>query len=234
MITLRKAADRFHSEIGWLDSWHTFSFSDHYDPRHMGFRSLRVINDDRVEAGQGFGTHGHRDMEIVTYVLAGRLAHKDSMGTGAFILPGEVQRMTAGTGVQHSEVNPSPNEPVHLLQIWLLPEKNGLKPSYEQKAFPAEERRGGLRLVGSHDGRNGSVTIHQDVDLHATLLPKGAKAELPLRPGRHAWVHVARGDVELNGTKLQAGDGAALSEEAAVGLVGAGEGEAEVLVFDLA
>ena len=232
MIAIRTAADRFHTDAGWLDSHHTFSFGDHYDPAFMGFRALRVINDDTVAAGQGFGTHGHRDMEILSYVLSGALAHKDSLGTGAVIKPGELQRMTAGTGVRHSEFNASPSEPVHFLQIWIVPEKAGLEPGYEQKAFPPADLRGKLRLVAARAGGPGVVTIHQDAAVYAGLLTKGERASLTLQAGRHAWVHVARGQVELNGRKLSAGDGAALSDEPGVQLEGLGD--AEVLVFDLA
>ena len=232
MIAIRPSEARGHAHHGWLDTRHTFSFADYHDPAHMGFRALRVINEDRVTPGQGFGTHGHRDMEILSYVLSGRLAHRDSLGTGSVILPGEVQRMTAGTGVRHSEENPSPTEPVHFLQIWVLPERPGLAPGYEQRAFPEAERRGKLRLVASPDGRDGSVTVHQDVRVHAGLLASGDAAELALAPGRHAWVQVARGRVRVNGVPLAAGDGAALSEEGAVRVEGVED--AEVLAFDLA
>jgi redox-sensitive bicupin YhaK (pirin superfamily) len=232
MITLRKADDRFHTEIGWLDSRHTFSFGDHYDPQHMGFRTLRVINEDRVAPAQGFGTHGHRDMEILSYVLEGELGHRDSMGTGSTIRPGELQRMTAGTGVLHSEMNPSRDRPVHFLQIWLLPERKGIAPGYEQKAFAEGERRGKLRLVASRDGRDGSLTVHQDADVYASLLAAGERASLPLRQGRGAWVQLARGEATVNGQLLRAGDGAALEGEAAVDL--AATKDAELVVFDLA
>ena len=232
MIDVLVAGDRFHTDIGWLDSRHTFSFGEHYDPDRAGFRALRVINDDHVAPGKGFGTHGHRDMEIISYVLEGELSHKDSMGTGSVIRPGEVQRMSAGTGVLHSEENPSRERPVHFLQIWIIPEKPGIKPSYEQKAFPASERRGKLRLVASRDGREGSVTIHQDAAVYAGLLEKGERVTYEPRPGRHAWVHVARGEVELNGKKLGEGDGAAVSDEKRLDL--AAPGSAEVLLFDLA
>ncbi len=232
MITIRPASERGHANHGWLDSHHTFSFADYHDERHMGFRSLRVINDDRVAAGQGFGTHSHRDMEIVSYVLEGGLSHKDSMGTGSIIRPGDVQRMSAGTGVAHSEFNASKSELVHFLQIWLLPAKRGIKPGYEQKTFSAEEKQSRLRIVASPDGRDGSVTIHTDVLLYAGLFEEGESAELPIAKGRHAWVHVARGKVRVNGRDLGAGDGAALSDEAAVRIEGVAGGE--VLVFDLA
>jgi redox-sensitive bicupin YhaK (pirin superfamily) len=232
MITIRPAAARGHADHGWLDSHHSFSFADYHDPKHMGFRSLRVINEDRVEAAQGFGTHPHRDMEIITYVLEGSLQHRDSMGTGSVIRPGDVQRMSAGTGVTHSEYNASKSDVVHLLQIWLLPAERGIAPSYEQKTFGPEEKRGRLRVVASSDGRDGSVTIHGDAVLHAGLFRTGEAAELPLAAGRHAWVQVARGKVRVNGRELEAGDGAALSEEASVRVEGIDDGE--VLVFDLA
>jgi hypothetical protein len=229
MITLRKSDDRFHTQIGWLDSRHTFSFADHYDPRQMGFRSLRVINDDVVQPANGFGTHAHRDMEIVTVVLDGVLQHRDSTGGGGPIRPGEVQRMTAGTGVQHSEINPSSDRPVHLLQIWILPERTGIEPSYEQKSFPLEGRKNRLQLLASRDARDGSVLIHQDAALYGGVLEKGNVA-FELRPGRHAWVQVAKGEIKLNGETLVAGDGAAVSDEKRLQL----EGDGEVLLFDLA
>jgi hypothetical protein len=232
MITLRRASDRGHRNHGWLDTFHTFSFNDYHDPAFMGFRSLRVINEDRVAPGEGFGTHPHRDMEIVTYVLAGALAHRDSLGTGSTILPGEVQRMSAGTGVTHSEFNGDKERPVHFLQIWLLPERKGIPPSYEQKAFSESEKTGRLRLVASRDGREGSVRIHQDADLYATVLGKDESVPVSLGPGRHAWVQVARGSMTLNGETLEAGDGASVSEEERLTLTGAEP--AEVLVFDLA
>jgi len=229
MITIRKGEDRGHFDHGWLDTYHTFSFADYHDPAHMGFRALRVINDDRVEAGRGFGTHGHRDMEIITYVLEGELSHQDSMGNGSVIRPGEVQRMSAGTGVMHSEKNAS-DELVHLLQIWILPERHGITPSYEQKVFPPAERDGRLRLVASRDGRDGSVTIHQDADLYTTTLRDNATVTQDLRPGRYGWVQVARGTVTVNGKPLDAGDGAAIEAEPRVTIAGDGE----VLLFDLA
>ncbi|GEJ56730.1 pirin family protein [Anaeromyxobacter diazotrophicus] len=234
MITVRRADERGHAEHGWLDSRHTFSFADYHDPAHMGFSDLRVINEDRVEPGQGFGTHGHRDMEIISYVLEGELSHRDSMGTGSVIRPGEVQRMSAGTGVRHSEQNPSRERPVHFLQIWILPDRAGHTPSYEQKAFPEAERRGRLRLVASPDGAEGSLTIHQDARMYAGLLAEGEQARLPLAEGRQAWVQLARGELSVNGQALRAGDGAALTGEAAVELAGRGAAPAEVLVFDLA
>jgi quercetin 2,3-dioxygenase len=232
MLTLRSATARGLADHGWLVSRHSFSFADYYDPAHMGFRALRVINEDRVAPARGFGTHGHRDMEILSYVLEGELGHKDSIGTGSVIKPGDVQRMSAGTGVRHSEMNPSPDEPVHFLQIWLVPSKNGIAPSYEQKAFPDAEKRGRLRLVASPDGQDGSVTIHTDARLYAGLFDTGESAELELAPGRHAWVQVARGEIEVNGQQLVEGDGAALSKETPVSLRGVSSGE--VLIFDLA
>jgi quercetin 2,3-dioxygenase len=232
MITLRKADARFHTRIGWLDSWHTFSFSDHYDPNFMGFRALRVINEDRVTPGAGFPTHPHKDMEIISYVLSGKLAHKDSMGNGSIIAPGDVQRMSAGSGVLHSEHNPSEKEGTHFLQIWILPERRGIAPGYEQKAFSTAERQNRLRLVATPDGREGSITVHQDVELRAGLLGKGQRLEHSMAAGRHAWVQVARGAVRLNGQGLGAGDGAAVSGERQLELVG--DEDAEVLVFDLA
>lgn len=228
MITIRKASERGHFDHGWLDTYHTFSFADYHDPRFMGFRALRVINDDRVEPGRGFGKHGHRDMEIVTLVLDGALGHHDSMGNGSTIRPGEVQRMSAGTGVLHSEVNPSDAEPVHLLQIWILPERNGITPSYEQTKFEDAERTNTLRVVASPDARDGSVKIHQDVSLYSTILTNGSVTHT-FAPKRYGWLHVAKGEVELNGQKLAGGDGAAISEETSVTIAGTGE----VLLFDL-
>jgi quercetin 2,3-dioxygenase len=232
MIRVRKASERGHFDHGWLDTYHTFSFSRYYDPRQMGFRALRVINEDRVRPGRGFGTHPHQDMEIVTLVLSGALAHRDSLGTGSTIRPGELQRMTAGTGITHSEFNPSETEPVHLYQIWLQPEREGLEPSYEQKAFPEEQRRGRLRLVASRDGRDGSLTIHQDADLSLATLEAGEQVAHELAPGRHAWLQVLRGTVALNGNPLEAGDGAAVSEVTA--LTVRAEQASEILLFDLA
>ena len=232
MITVRSASERGHSDFGWLDSHHTFSFGEYYDPRSMGYRKLRVINDDRVAGGRGFGTHPHRDMEILSYVLEGALEHKDSMGTGSVIKPGDVQRMTAGTGVLHSEKNGSAHEKVHFLQIWIEPEKPGLKPGYEQKTFPLEARRGALTLVASRDGRQGSITIHQDVSLYAGRFASADEAKLTLPPGRHAWVQVARGTVTINGKALGEGDGAAIEGETSLQLIATSA--AEVLVFDLA
>jgi len=239
MITVRPAAERGHADHGWLDSHHTFSFADYYDPRHMGFRGLRVINEDRVEAAKGFPTHAHRDMEIVSYVLAGALEHKDSMGTGSVIRPGDVQRMSAGTGVRHSEYNASKTDLVHFLQIWILPAKTNTPPGYEQKTFARDEKRGRLRLVASSDGRDGSVTIHADATIHAGLFTQGESADLPIAKGRGAWVHVARGRVRVNGKDLTAGDALALEDEPSVRIEGTAtsidaQGEGEVLVFDLA
>ena len=232
MIQVRSASDRGRTEWGWLDSRHTFSFGEYYDPSHEGFRSLRVINDDRVEPGAGFGTHGHRDMEILSYVLEGALAHKDSSGGGGVIRPGEIQFMRAGTGVTHSEYNHSKTDPVHFLQIWVVPDKRGLKPAYGQRSFDRDQARRGLVLLASRDGRDGSLQVQQDVDLWVTLLEAGDERKLALRPNRHAWVHVARGSASVNGKALGEGDGAALSGEPAVSL--AGQGPGEVLVFDLA
>jgi redox-sensitive bicupin YhaK (pirin superfamily) len=232
MLTIRPASERGHAEHGWLDSHHSFSFADYYDPAHMGFRALRVINEDRVAPAKGFGTHPHRDMEIISYVLDGGLAHKDSLGTGSVIKPGDVQRMSAGTGVSHSEFNASPSDPVHFLQIWLVPSQRGIKPSYEQKNFTEADKRGRLRVVASPDAREGSVTIHSDAVLYSGLFDQGESAELVLAAGRHAWVQVARGSVRLNGQELAAGDGAALSDVTKLELEGIER--AEVLVFDLA
>jgi hypothetical protein len=231
MITLRRSAERGHADYGWLDTRYTFSFADYYDPDHMGFRALRVINDDRVAGGGGFPSHPHRDMEIVTYVLDGALQHRDSMGTGSIIRPHEVQRMSAGTGVVHSEFNASPDDPLRLLQIWILPEKRGLKPGYEQTTFPEAEKRGRLRLVASPDGAGGSVTIRQDVRLYASLLAPGESVTHRLAPGRHAWLQVARGAVRLNGTEMAEGDGAAVLDEEALTIEGTSP--AEILLFDL-
>jgi quercetin 2,3-dioxygenase len=232
MITLRRAEDRGHANHGWLDSHHSFSFADYYDPAHMGFGALRVINDDRVQPGMGFGTHGHRDMEIISYVLDGELEHRDSMGNGSIIVPGDVQRMSAGRGVQHSEYNPSRTAGVHFLQIWIQPAVKGIAPGYEQKQFSAVEKRGRLRLIASPDGADGSVTIHQDARVYATLLDGGDAVELTLPPDRRAYVHVARGAVRINGTELATGDAAKITDESTIVLDRAEE--AEVLVFDLA
>lgn len=232
MITVRRAADRLRTHIGWLDSRHTFSFGEHYDARFMGYRALRVLNEDRVAPGQGFGTHPHRDMEILSYVLDGALRHEDSMGTGSVINVGDLQRMSAGTGVLHSERNASDTKPAHFLQIWVTPERTRLQPSYEQRTFSSNHRRGRLTLLASRDGRDASVTIHQDVELFSVLLDPGERAHHALKPGRHAWVQVARGDVTLNGNAMHAGDGAAVDDEAAIDL--AASADAEVLLFDLA
>jgi redox-sensitive bicupin YhaK (pirin superfamily) len=231
VIAVRPAAERGHADHGWLDTRHTFSFASYHDPRHMGFRSLRVINEDRVQPAEGFGTHAHRDMEILTWVLEGALEHKDSMGNGSVIRPGDLQRMSAGTGVTHSEFNPSREAPVHFLQIWLLPRERGLPPGYEQKGFPQEARRGRLRLIAAGDGREGAVTIHQDADVWTALLQPGESVRHALALGRYAWLHVARGAVSLNGSTLGAGDGAAVSDETALEITGAAG--AEVLLFDL-
>lgn len=231
MITIRKAEDRGHFDHGWLDTYHTFSFASYYDPEQMGFRHLRVINDDRVQPGGGFPTHAHRDMEIITYILSGALEHRDSMGNGSVIRPGEVQRMSAGTGVTHSEMNPSDSEEVHLLQIWILPEEEGIEPGYEQKRFPDTEVRDRLRLVASRDGRDGSLTIRQDVSIYAAVLGEGSEVTHSIAPGRHAWLHLARGRVTLNGEPLGPGDGAAVSEESSLTIRGGGP--AEILLFDL-
>jgi quercetin 2,3-dioxygenase len=231
MITVRRASERGHGQRGWLDTHHTFSFNDYYDPRHMGFRVLRVINEDRVEPGQGFGTHGHRDMEIISYVLEGALGHKDSLGNGSVLRPGEFQCMTAGTGIRHSEFNPSDSEPVHFYQIWLLPNRQGLAPSYDQRTFPAEERRGKLRVVASPDGRDGSLTIHQDAEVLLTSLAAGELVMHELAPGRHAWLQVLRGSAQLNGVPLQTSDGAAVSDELSLTVLATEP--CEVMLFDL-
>ncbi|MDP2241428.1 MAG: pirin family protein [Burkholderiales bacterium] len=232
MLILRKSEQRGHAHHGWLDTYHTFSFADYYDPDEMGFGALRVINEDRVEPGMGFGTHGHRDMEIVTYILAGALEHKDSMGNGSVIRRGDAQRMSAGRGVRHSEFNPSSREPVHLLQIWIAPDVTGIAPSYEEKRFADSDKQGRLRLIASPDGRDGSVTIHQDAYLYATLLDKGDALKHELAPGRKAYVHVALGALKVNGTTLKAGDGMKISDETRIALAEADD--AEVLLFDLA
>jgi redox-sensitive bicupin YhaK (pirin superfamily) len=233
MLTIRRAGDRGHFDHGWLDTRHTFSFADYHDDRFMGFSDLRVINEDRVKGGQGFGTHGHRDMEILSYVLEGELGHGDSMGNGSVIRPGELQRMSAGSGVTHSERNPSRDLPVHFLQIWILPRERGIQPGYEQRAFPEAERRGRLRRVASPDGRDGSLTIHQDASVFLALLGPGDRVRHEIPPGRAAWVQVARGELTVNGESLRAGDGLAAVDEAALELAGVGAADAEVLVFDL-
>ncbi|NMG74494.1 pirin family protein [Aromatoleum diolicum] len=231
MITIRRANERGVADFDWLNSKHSFSFGHYYDAAHMGFGPLRVINEDRVVPGEGFPTHGHRDMEIISYVLDGALEHKDSIGTGSVIRPGDVQRMSAGIGISHSEYNHSASEPVHFLQIWIVPATGGLRPGYEQRHFPREERTGCLRLIASADGREGSVTVHQDVQLFTTLLDGDRRASLELTEGRVAWVQVARGEVVVNGQRLTEGDGAAIEGESAVVLDHASG--AEVLVFDL-
>jgi quercetin 2,3-dioxygenase len=232
MLVLRKAADRGHADHGWLQSAHSFSFASYHDPQHMGYRSLRVINDDRVAAGHGFSTHSHQDMEIVTYVLEGALEHKDSLGNGAIMRPGDVQRMTAGTGVSHSEFNHSQTEGVHLLQIWIIPGQMGLAPSYEQRFFEKADRQNQLRLIASPDGREGSVVVHQDVNLYAALLEAGKQVALTASAGRHLWIQVAQGSVQVNGTQLVTGDGAAIEQVEQVTMVS--QAAAEILVFDLA
>ncbi len=231
MITKRPSAARGHAQHGWLESRHTFSFADYYDPSQMGFSNLRVINEDRVAPGRGFGTHSHRDMEIISYVLEGSLEHKDSIGTGSVIRPGDVQRMSAGSGVAHSEFNASKIEPVHFLQIWLLPSARGTAPSYEQKTFGPEEKRARLRVVASPDGRDGSVTVHADAVLHAGLFETAERANFALTAKRQAWVQVARGQVMLNGELFSEGDGAAVTQEAEITIEGVDS--SEVLVFDL-
>jgi quercetin 2,3-dioxygenase len=232
MLTIRRAHDRGHAQHGWLDSHHSFSFADYYDPDHMGFRALRVINEDRVAPGRGFGAHPHRDMEIISYVLEGGLQHKDSLGTGSVIRPGDVQRMSAGTGVRHSEFNASQSEPVHFLQIWLVPSQSGIQPSYEQKTFSEAEKRGRLRVVASPDARAGSLQIHTDAIVYAGLFAAGEAAELALADGRSAWVQVARGKARIEGAELDAGDGLAASDLRTLRIEGVEA--AELLVFDLA
>ncbi|EDX86078.1 conserved hypothetical protein [Synechococcus sp. PCC 7335] len=233
MLAIRKATDRGTSNFGWLDSRHTFSFGGYMDPRNMGFSDLRVINEDRVAPGAGFGTHGHRDMEIISYVIEGELAHRDSMGTGSVIRPGDVQRMSAGTGVTHSEMNASKENPVHFLQIWILPETKGLAPSYEQNHFAPETRQDQWKLVGSRDGREGSVTIHQDVSLYAATLSEGAKISYELAPNRKAWLQVVKGSLQLDGQTLTAGDGLAFADLDTLSVLGSDE-STEILLFDLA
>jgi redox-sensitive bicupin YhaK (pirin superfamily) len=232
MIQVRQAAERGHFDHGWLDTYHTFSFGDYYDPAHVGFRSLRVINDDRVHPGQGFGMHGHRDMEIVTYVLDGALEHRDSTGNGEIIRAGELQRMTAGTGIRHSEFNPSDTASVHLYQIWLLPQRKGLQPSYEQLAVREEEKRGRLRLVASPDGAAGSLTLHQDARLYLAALLPGQSVSHEIERSRAAWLQVLRGSVHVLGNDLSAGDGAAITDASALSIQAAAA--SEVLLFDLA
>lgn len=232
MLTIRRSKERGHFDHGWLNTYHTFSFDQYYDPRYMGFRSLRVINEDFVAAGRGFGTHGHRDMEIITYILEGALKHADSMNNGSIIKPGDVQRMTAGTGVRHSEQNASNQERVHLLQIWILPNAENLTPGYEQKAFSEEERTGQLRLIASNDGRDGSVQLNQDVSLFASILPEGGEVSREMDAARYAWIQVARGAVEVNGERADQGDGVVVVAESNLKI--RAQEPAEVLLFDLA
>ncbi|MES2534476.1 MAG: pirin family protein [Pseudomonadota bacterium] len=232
MLELRKSEERGHAKHGWLESYHTFSFADYYDPKQMGFGPLRVINEDRIDAGTGFGTHGHKDMEIITYVLDGAIAHKDSMGNGSVIRPGDVQRMTAGTGVRHSEHNADDRQRTHFLQIWIEPNVFGIPPGYEEKNFDAAQKRGQLRLIASADGSDGSVLIHQDAKLYAGLFDGAEKASIPLAAGRRAYLHVARGEVSVNGIALNAGDALKIADETQITITGGRQ--AEVLLFDLA
>jgi len=236
LMQIRRSHERGHASHGWLDTYHTFSFADYYDPAQMGFRALRVLNEDRIRPARGFATHSHRDMEIVTFVLEGALEHKDTTGGGSILRPGDVQRMTAGTGVSHSEVNPSPTQPVHLLQIWILPARSALAPSYEQRTFADAEKQGCVRVVASADGREGSVTIHQDAAIYASLLAPDQRVTYSIPAGRHAWVQIARGRVELAGTELFQGDGVALSEAGELSITAAANAAepAELLIFDLA
>jgi redox-sensitive bicupin YhaK (pirin superfamily) len=231
MLAIRRSEDRGHFDMGWLDTRHTFSFGEYYDPRHLGFSALRVINEDRVAAGKGFPTHGHRDMEIVTYILEGALEHKDSLGTGSVIRPGDVQRMSAGAGIQHSEFNHAPDAPVHFLQIWIIPDRKALPPSYEQITVPHEERRDRLRLIGARDGREGSITIHQDLSLYAGELSAGTALEHVFAPGRAGWIQLASGSIDVNGIEARAGDGIAISKEPLLKIKALAP--AEVLLFDL-
>ena len=232
MLRIRRSEERGQTDWGWLDSRHTFSFGEYHDPDHMGFRALRVINDDRVKGGAGFGTHGHRDMEILSYVLEGALAHRDSMGTGSVIRPGEIQMMRAGTGVTHSEFNHSKTEPLHFLQIWIFPDTNGLAPAYDQRPVDQDGARHSFAPLASKDGRNGSLRIHQDIELFLARIEPGGNRTYSLRGGRHAWIHVARGSVDINGIELTTGDGLAVSEEKALNITG--RTAAELLLFDLA
>jgi quercetin 2,3-dioxygenase len=232
MQTIRRATDRGQADRGWLQSAHGFSFADYYDPAHMGFRHLRVINEDTIAAGKGFGTHPHQDMEIITYVLSGAIAHQDSMGNGSTITPGDVQRMSAGTGVTHSEFNPSDIDPTHLLQIWIEPAQTGMPPSYEQKSFPAATKQGQLKLLASQDGRDHSVTVHQDINLYATILAAGESVTIPTAIDRHYWVQLAEGSATINGADLDQGDAIALSQERELAIVA--NSTTEILVFDLA
>jgi redox-sensitive bicupin YhaK (pirin superfamily) len=232
MITIRKAEERGHFDFGWLNTYHTFSFGDYHDPKHTHFRTLRVINEDLVQPGHGFPTHGHRDMEIITYILQGALQHRDSMGTGSIIRRGDAQRMSAGTGVTHSEANPSPDTPVHLLQIWIFPREQGLQPEYEEKKFSDDEKRNQLRLIVSPDGEDGAVRIHQDAQIYASLLEESQSVVHTLADGRSAWLQVAAGSVTLNDVELKQGDGAGVSKEANLRITA--QESAEVLLFDLA
>ena len=233
MIQVIKADQRGHADHGWLNTYHTFSFANYYNPNMMGFRDLRVINEDRVKPGKGFGTHGHADMEILSYVVEGAIAHKDSTGVEEVLRPDEWQRMTAGTGVHHSEYNPSPSDGLHFYQIWILPEKKGVEPSYEQKMFPVDEKTGRLRLVASPDGRDGSLTINQNVSVYNALLRSGEEVNFELQKGRHAWIQVVRGSVEVNGSELDVSDGAAISDEDRLSIRTGGD-QAEIILFDLA
>ena len=232
MVTVRKANERGHADHGWLDTYHTFSFNTYHDPNHMGFRSLRVINEDIVAPGRGFGTHPHNDMEIVTYVLKGALQHKDSMGNGSVLRAGALQRMSAGSGITHSEFNASKEEPVHLYQIWLLPERKGIEPSYEERTFDANGKQGQWQTIAARDARNGAMRIHQDATLSLAALEAGTSLEYPLGRGRHAWLQVIRGDVDMNGAALNASDAAAVSDEDSVRI--AATSDAEVMLFELA
>jgi redox-sensitive bicupin YhaK (pirin superfamily) len=234
MLTIRPASERGHADHGWLDTWHTFSFANYYDPRHMGYRSLRVINDDVIAPGRGFGTHPHEDMEIITWVLDGELAHRDSMGTGAVLRHGDVQRMSAGTGLTHSEFNASREKPVRLLQIWIEPAEYGVKPRYEDRAIPLAERQDRLRLLASGDGRDGSLDLHQDADIYVSTLGASKQISHRLRPGRGAWIQIARGTVDLGGKRLVQGDGVVVEDEGELTLKNIGHDEAELLLFDLA
>jgi len=231
MIDIRHADERGSVNLGWLDSKHSFSFGHYFDPDHMGFGPLRVINEDRVQPGEGFPTHGHENMEIISYVLDGALEHKDFIGTGSVIRPGDVQRMSAGTGIRHSEYNPSTEHPAHFLQIWIVPDETGIEPGYEQKAFAPADRQGVLKLVAARNGRDGALTLHQDVDLYSSLFKDGDDVSLALRDGRRAWVQVARGSVQVNGEALEAGDGVALSNETALRVTA--KSDTEVLIFDM-
>jgi redox-sensitive bicupin YhaK (pirin superfamily) len=232
MIRIRRSDERGHAHHGWLESYHTFSFADYHDPRHMGFRSLRVINEDRVQPGQGFPTHSHRDMEIVSYVIAGELEHMDSMGNGSVMRSGDIQRMSAGTGVTHSEYNRSVDRVVHFLQIWVPPARNGLEPSYEQRHFSEASRRGRLRIVASGDARDSSVTVHQDIDIYASILSPGERVRHEIRAGRGVWVQVVRGEISVDGESISGGDGIAVSDEAAIEL--AAQTPSETVLFDMA